>query len=344
MKILGMLILLTAILAGASCLVFFQVEETEFAIVTLFGNPKRILDEPGLALRWPWPLSEVVRIDKRVRIADILDNSDPERPKESEYLTRDKKNVLVSFFAAWRVTDPLKFLVSVNDATGAESRLADILRSELGAELGRYDLADLVSVGILEAQGDGDGEEGGLSMDDLLRVPPPGSTRIPEIMDRVASRTAAAAAKDFGIEVLGAGLKRLNFPRQNKQAVFDRMVAERERIAVEYRSRGKEQADKLKANADRSREELINEAERKAEEIRGLADAEATRIYAEAYGLDPDFYGFIRSLEAYHRVLNEDDLIIIPPESKLLEYLKDPDRGGSLRSAGETKDAAGKER
>ena len=139
---------LLAILAGS--LVFFQVEETEYAIVKLFGNPWRTIDEPGLQIKWPWPVEEVIRIDNRVKVMDIQDATNEGIPRESEYLTKDKKNVLVNFFVAWKVKEPLKFLISVNDVIGAESRLGDILRSEMGAELGQYDLSDLVSTGEME--------------------------------------------------------------------------------------------------------------------------------------------------------------------------------------------------
>ncbi|MHC4944215.1 MAG: protease modulator HflC [Planctomycetota bacterium] len=320
MKRAAILIIGVLLLIWAASTVFFQVEETEYVIVKLFGDPWRVESEPGLKIKWPWPVEERVRIDKRVKTADILDTTAGGMPRESEYLTRDKKNVLVNFFVAWRVKNPLQFLVSVNDEEGAESRLSDILRSEMGAELGQYNLSDLVSTGELEST---PGDEGEPAADALLRSPPPGDTRIPEIMDNITERTAAAALREFGIEVLGVRMKRLNFPRQNKQAVFERMEAERERIAIQYRAEGKEQADKLIAEADRRKEELINEANRKAEEIRGKADAEATKIYAESYGKDPEFYEFYQYLETYKEIMDEEDILVIPADSPLLKLLKE---------------------
>lgn len=314
---LVLVLLILAVVLGV-CLVFFQVNETEYAIVKLFGDPWRVIEEPGLGLKWPWPVEELVRIDKRVNATDIADITDSAGARESEYLTRDKKNVLVNFFVTWRVKDPLQFLVSVNDEKGAESRLADILRSEMGAELGQYDLSDLVATGELE-----EGPDDDLSADSLLRVPPPGETMIPEIMDQITLRAAEAAQRDFGIEVLGVRMKRLNFPRQNKQAVFERMEAERERIAIQYRSEGKELAEKQKAEADRRRDELINNAERKAEEIRGLADARATKIYADAFSRDPEFYEFYQYLETYRHIMDEEDILVLPSDSPLLKLLKE---------------------
>lgn len=316
MKPVWMLVLLLLVVWMGANLVCFQVQETEYVIVKHFGDPRRVIKEPGFAWRWPWPVEEVVRIDNRVKSTDIMDIMQGEGPPESEYLTRDKKNVLVNFFLVWRVSDPLKFLVSVNDEIGAESRLADNLRSEMGAELGQYNLSDLVSTGEPVSQ-----DEYMQGEDEYAEILSPGETRIPEIMENITARARVVALENFGVEVLGVRMKRLNFPRQNKQAVFLRMEAERERIAIQYRSEGKEKAEKLMAEADRRKEELINAANRKAEEIRGRADAEATRIYADAYGLDPEFYEFYQYLETYKRILNEDDVLVIPSDSELLKLL-----------------------
>ena len=323
MKTFLVLLSLTVLVTVAVLLVFFQVNETEYVIVKLFGNPWRTIEQPGLAVRWPWPVEQVVRIDKRIKITDIQDTTGGSAPRESEYLTRDKKNVLVNFFVTWRVKDPLRFLISVADVSGAESRLADILRSEMGTELARYDLSDLVCTGKLPAKDSTQGEE--LTAESMLQVPPPGETKIPVMVENITKRAAKAAWKDFGIEVLGVGLRRLNFPRQNKDAVFQRMEAERERIAVHYRSEGKELSEKLKAEADRLKAELINTAQRKAEEIQGEADAEATRIYAEAYGKDPEFYEFYQTLETLRRIMTGDDIVILPADSPILRFLRNAD-------------------
>jgi membrane protease subunit HflC len=281
---------------------FFEVKETEYAIVTFFGDPRRIVDEPGLEFKWPWPIESVVRIERRAVVT---------APEEAEYLTKDKKNVLVSFFVAWKVTDPLRFLVTVNDVIGAESRIQDIIRSEVGAQLGRYDLVDFVYEASPEA---GEGDAGGSA--------PEGSV-IAAIMNDVSGRVSGSLKTEFGIDVVAVRMRRLNFPSQNKKAVFERMEAERERIARQLRSEGEEQAEVLKAEADRRQAALINAALLEAEKIKGGADAEAARIYAEAYGQDPEFYEFLRKLEAYESFLNEKATIVIPADSPLLEVLKE---------------------
>ncbi len=268
----------------------FTVDETEFVIVERFGDPRRVITEAGLGLKWPPPVDTLVRIDRRVRMLD---------PEPAEYLTSDKKNVLLSSFLVWRVEDPRQYFVSVADRRGAEARLADIMRSELGTILGRHPLSALVSV-----------EE---SERDMAGV-----------MEEVTRRTAARAAKNLGIGVSAVRLRRINFPTQNKEAVFRRMEAERQRIAKQYRSEGRESYQKIIAQADLQQAMLVNQALQKAAEIKGAADAEATRIYAEAYSQAPDFYRFLRSLEAYEKIVREHATVVIPSDAKLLEVLRHP--------------------
>lgn len=292
---------------------FFQVEETEFAIVTFFGNPRDVYDEAGLGFKWPWPVEEVIRIDRRINITS---------PEENEYLTRDKKNVLVSFFVAWKVKNPEQFLVTVNDRPGAESRIQDIIRSEVGAKLGNYDLDRLLplSEGSGSSRRAGDGSDAGAAAENASADV---DSVIPQIMNEITASVAGMLETEFGIEVIAVRMKRLNFPRQNKQSVFDRMAAERARIAQGYRSEGEELAEKRKAEADRQQATMINEAQLTADEIRGKADADAARIYAEAYNQDPDFYEFLRKLEAYEVFLKQNATVVIPSDSPLLDVLKE---------------------
>jgi len=290
---------------GISCF-FFEVAETEFAIVTFFGDPRRIVEEPGLGFKWPWPIESVVRIERRAIVT---------APEEAEYLTKDKKNVLVSFFVAWKVREPLRFLVTVNDVPGAESRIQDIIRSEVGVQLGQYDLVDFVYEEAAAETATGGGDGGSPAAHE--------GTVIAAIMDDISGRVSGLLKTEFGIDVVAVRMRRLNFPSQNKAAVFERMEAERERIARQLRSEGEEQAEVLKAEADRQQAAIINAALQEAEEIKGEADAEATRIYAGAYGQDPEFYEFLRKLESYESFLNEKATIIIPADSPLLDVLKE---------------------
>ena len=283
----------------------FQVQETEYAIVARFGDPRRVIDQAGLHFKWPPPIETLLRIDRR---ANVLD------PEPGEYLTSDKKNILVSNFLVWSVADPLRYLVSLTDKTSAEARLTDIMRSEVGTTLGAYPLSALVST-----------EEQNQTMGDVMRD--------------ITHKTAQRASDSFGVHIAAVRIKRLNFPPQNKQAVFRRMEAERQRIARLYRSEGEEEAEKIRAQADREEAVLLNEARRRAEEIRGEADAEATRIYAEAFGQDPEFFGFVRSLEAYQNIISESSTIVVPSDAELLKVLQTPSGDAPPQQVGDAVDS-----
>jgi membrane protease subunit HflC len=272
----------------------FQVQETEYAIVARFGDPRKVIDEAGLHFKLPPPFETLLRIDRRTNVLD---------PAPGEYLTSDKKNILVSNFLVWSVADPLRYLVSLTDKNSAEARLTDIMRSEVGTTLGAYPLSALVST-----------EEQDQTMADVMRD--------------ITRKTAQRASANFGVHIAAVRIKRLNFPPQNKQAVFRRMEAERQRIARLYRSEGEEEAEKIRASADREEAVLLNEARRQAEEIRGEADAEATRIYAEAFGQDPEFFEFVRSLEAYQNIISESSTIVVPSDAELLKVLQSPAASG----------------
>jgi membrane protease subunit HflC len=263
------------------------VDETKTAIVTQFGRPIRVITTSGLNWKLPQPIQAVRMFDRRLLIYD---------PKPTEFLTNDKKNVVVDAFVAWRIADPAKFLETVNNREGAEVRMADIVASELGVALGRYPLHALISTN-------------------------PDSMRLSEIMGGVAENCRSTAKASFGIDVADVRMKRLAFPEQNKQSVFDRMRAERERTAKKYRSEGEEEAIKIRAEADKERQEILAEAYRQAEEIRGEGDAEAMRIYGAAYNADPSFYEFIRTLESYKMFLDDKTTIVLSSDSDLLRLL-----------------------
>ena len=293
MKKLVISLVLIAVLAVLFLAFTVTVAETESVIVLRFGDPRRVIDEAGLHFRWPPPIDTVSRVDRRIYVLD---------PDADEILTSDKKNILVNSFLVWAVEDPKKFLVSVGDLKGAEARLTAILRSEVGTILGSYSLSSLIT------------DEAGAG------------TEMAGVMDGVAAAAAEKARNSFGIRVTAMRIKRINFPNENKRAVFQRMEAERKRIAKGFRSEGEEEADKIRARADREKAALLAEARRKAEVRRGEADAEAARIYAEAFQKDPEFYEFIRSLEAYGKILDEDSTVVIPDDSPLLRVLSDPER------------------
>ena len=208
----------------------------------------------------------------------------------AEVITKDKKNLLVDSFSMWRIVDPLKFLQTVRSEAGAQARLNDIIRSELRVDLGTHNLIDIVSV-----------------------------TR-ESIMDVVTERVNKKAA-EYGIEVVAVRIKRADLPKEIAISIFKRMRTERERIAREYRSEGKEESTKIKAETDKEKTILIATARQEEQEIRGQGDAKATKIYADAYQKDPEFYAFIRSMEAYKKSFKSDTTILLSEDSDFLEFL-----------------------
>jgi membrane protease subunit HflC len=272
---------------------FAVIDESELAVVTLFGRPTRTVLEAGPTLKWP--VENVLRFEKRLMLYD---------PPPSEFLTRDKKNLVVDSAICWRIEDPLRFRQSAGSIAGAEMRLHDLVWATLAAEMGTVELAQLVSIDTEQLE-------------------------TASIIDRVRRTTGEMARQRLGVDVVDVQVKRLNFPEQNKQAVFARMRAERERIAREYRAQGEERAMEIRAVADRQRELILAEAYRDAEIFKGEGDAEATRIYGTAHRKNPELYRFVRTLEAYRTILNEETTIIMSSESKLFEVLNEGSPGGS---------------
>jgi len=282
------LIALAALVVGYRS--FLTVKETEFVLVTQFGRPLYTIAGAGLHLKWAFQSANY--FDRRLRIYN---------PRPSEFLTRDKKNIVVDSYAAWKIQDPERFLQTVGDTQAAEMRLHDIVWSGLSAALGGHDLDSLVS--------------------------PSGRVESSGLMDQLSVLTDRAALAQYGINVVDVRIKRLNLPEQNKQSVYARMRAERERIARQYRAEGEEQALSIRADADRRKAELLSAAYKEAEKTRGAGDAESTRIYGQAYSKNPRFYKLLRTLEAYKKVLDDKTTAILSSDSELLKVLTHGEAG-----------------
>jgi membrane protease subunit HflC len=269
---------------------FFPVKETEFVLVTQFGRPLYAVASAGLHVKWAF--QSATYFDRRLRIYN---------PRPSEFLTRDKKNIVVDSYVAWKIQDPNRFLQSVGDPVAAEMRLHDIVWSGLSAALGEHDLDSLVSSAV--------------------------QPQTAGMMDALADLTGRAALAQYGIGVVDVRIKRLNLPEQNKQSVYARMRAERERIARQYRAEGEEQALAIRADADRQKTETLSVAYKEAETIRGQGDAESTRIYGQAYSKNPRFYKLLRTLDAYKKVLDDKTTAILSSDSELLKVLTRGEQG-----------------
>jgi len=278
-------IVLVAAAVAASCLVV--VDETEHAVITQFGRPVAVHSEAGLHWKLPAPIQRVTRLEKRILFTEQL---------PTELLTADKKNVVLSTYVSWRIADPLRFLTSLRTREAAEARLAALVQSELGSTLGNLPFSSVVP-----APTEGGGFE--------------------QVEARVQQACHDAALRDFGIELSSFGVTRLGYPAQNLQSVFARMRAERERIARGYRSEGKAAAQKIRAEADRERSGAIADADAEAQRLRGEGEAEAARVYADAYRGHEPFYAFLRTLESYEKVLQDNTTLVLPANSPFLELL-----------------------
>ena len=276
--------------AGAAVLLlawltFYPVRETEFVLITQFGKP--LYNEADAGLHVKWPFQSATYFDRRLRVYN---------PRPSEFLTRDKKNLLVESYVAWNIQDPKRFVETVGDAIGGEMRLHDIVWSGLAAALGTHDLESIVSTNLQTVQAG-------------------------EMLDRLSSLTDRAALEQYGIRVVDVRIKRLNLPEQNKQSVYARMRAERERIARQYRAEGEEQALSIRADADRQKEEILSAAYKEAEKVKGEGDAEATHVYSQAYSRNPAFYKLLRTLESYKKIFDDKTTAILSSDSELLKVL-----------------------
>lgn len=266
-------------------LTFFTVRETEFVLITQFGRPVYAVSDAGLHMKWFFQTANY--FDKRLRVYN---------PRPSEFLTRDKKNLVIESYVAWRIQNPQKFVETVGDPIAAEMRLHDIVWSGLSAALGSHDIDSLISTNTQ-------------------------AVKARELFDQLSSDTDRKALAQYGLQVVDVRIKRINLPDQNKQSVYARMRAERERIARQYRAEGEEQALRIRADADRQKEEILSLAYKDAEKLRGEGDAESTRTYSQAYSKNPRFYKLLRTLEAYKKILDEKTTAILSSDSELLKVL-----------------------
>jgi membrane protease subunit HflC len=261
----------------------FVIDEREQAIITQFGAYVRTITTPGLHVKVPF-VHILQRFDKRVLATDAA---------PAEYLTLDKKRLVVDYVTRWRINDPLAFFKTVATLEGVTARIEDIVFSELRRELASQDFAPVTSE---------------------MREP---------TMEAVA-KGAAARTADFGIELIDVRIKRADLPGEVQQSVFARMVSERGRIAKRYRSEGEEEAAKLRAETDKQREIILAQAYDRSQRLQGEGDAAATAIYANAYEREPQFYAFLRTLESYDTILTPETLLVLPGDAAVFRLLLGP--------------------
>lgn len=285
----------------------YTVSETEQVILTQFGRPVGgLVSEPGLHVKVPF-VQIVHRFDKRWLEYD----GDP-----NEIPTKDKKYIWVDTYARWRIADPLRFFQAVGDEVGGQSRLDDIVDGQTRNAIASFDLIEAVRTTNREFETTE--ELAGIGSEEA-------AVRIehgrPEI-EKIILEKAAAITPQFGIELVDVRIKRLNYVESVQQKVFDRMISERKRIAERSRSEGQGRAAEILGEKERDVKAATSTGYREAQEIKGKADAQAAAIYARAYGRDPGFYEFVKSLEALGAATDSDTWLILSTDAEVLKALK----------------------
>ena len=286
--------LVTLAIAGFVALVLisstmFVVDQRRYAIVFSFGKYQETIDEPGLHFKLPPPFQNVLYLDKRIMTI--------ESPEADRFITAEKMNILVDAFVKWRIVDPRQYFVSFGgDEDSASNRMSQIIKAALNDEITKRTVREVIS-----------GERG-------------------KVMEAIRLRTNADG-KQIGVEILDVRLKRVEYVEQINNSVYERMKAERARVANELRSTGRAESERIRADADRQSTVILAEAFRDAERIRGDGDAKASQIYASAFGKNPEFFKFYRSLEAYRSTFrSKQDVMVVDSNSEFFKYFKQPGR------------------
>ena len=308
MKNKGFLIIV--IVAAAAFLAYnaaYTVDETEQVIITQFGRivgtPKT---DPGLRFKLPF-IQHAKYFAK-----NLLDwDGDP-----GQIPTLDKTFIWVDTFARWKITDPVKFFQTVNNQFSAVGKLNDIIDPAVRNFITSHSLIEAVrkSSRLLDTSD--------VEVEDRIRTSYAVSVGREKITQGILKQAQPKLAQ-FGIELVDVKIKRINYVEQVRKSVYGRMIAERKQIAEKYRSEGKGEAQKILGERERDLQEITSEAYRTAQEVKGKADAQATIIYAEAYGVDPQFYSFVQTLEIYDQSLGEKNTLILSTDSEFLKYLKE---------------------
>lgn len=302
-------LILVLVLALCALSGTYTLQETEQAILTQFGKPVGgLVTEPGLHFKVPF-VWVVHRFDKRWLEFDGDANEIP---------TKDKKYIWVDTYARWRISDPLRFFQAVRDERGAQLRLDGVIDGETRNAVASFDLIEIVRTTNREFQVNE--ELAGIGSAEAMARIEMGREKIQQIV----LEKAAKITPEFGVELVDVRFKRLNYVESVQQKVFERMISERRRIAERSRSEGQGRAAEIRGQKERDVLAATSVGYRQAQELKGKADAQATTIYARAYGKDPDFYQFVKSMETLEATLDNRSTIVLSTDSELLKFLKGP--------------------
>ena len=263
----------------------FIVDQRQFAIVFALGEVKSVISEPGMHFKLPPPFQNVLFLDNRILTLDT--------PDADRFITAEKKNILVDAFVKWQIVNPKLYFVSFGgDERRANDRMSQIIKAALNDEITKRTVREVIS-----------GERG-------------------KVMGAIQKKVAEEATQ-IGVGIVDVRLKRVDYVENINNSVYDRMKSERTRVANELRSTGSAESEKIRADADRQRTVILAEAYRDAENIRGEGDAKASATYAQAFGQNPEFYKFYRSLEAYRASFkSRSDVLVVDPNSEFFKYFK----------------------
>jgi membrane protease subunit HflC len=270
------------------------VDQRKYAIVFAFGEVKRVITEPGLHFKLPPPFQNVLLLEKPILTIDT--------PDADRFITKEQNNILVDTFVKWRITDPRLYFISFSgDEKRAMDRMSQIIKASLSDEITKRTVQEVIS------------------------------GKRAEVMNAIR-KNVESEAKQIGVEIIDVRLKRVDYVEQNKMSVYERMKAERTRDANNLRATGAAESEKIRADADKQRTVKLAEAYRDAEKMKGEGDAKASQIYAEAFGQNPEFYKFYRSLEAYRASFKgSHDVMVLDPSSEFFKYFKGSGAGSAQK-------------
>jgi membrane protease subunit HflC len=305
LKLAGIVLLVIAIIIGNAAA--YTIFQTEQVIITQFGKIiGKAKTKPGLHFKLPL-IQQKVSFDKRWLEWDGDPNQIP---------TKDKKYVWVDAYARWRISDPITFFKRLRNETSAHSRLDDIIDGEIRNVIANHELIDMVRTSSRKFQRSDDVDDGH-SDEGLFKA-----TVGREKLSRLVLEKAKAVVPEYGIELADVQFKRINYIESVQEKVFDRMISERKRIAQLFRSEGQGKAAEINGKIEREQRSIQSEAYRKAEEIKGKADAQAAKIYADAYNTNPGLYDFLKTLEAYNKVIDDETTVVLSTNAQILKYFR----------------------
>ncbi len=297
----GIVILLAVIVFSMSA---YVVDQREQVVITQFGEPRAVVTEPGLHFKVPLT-QQATSFEKRVLEWD---------GRATQIPTKDKKFILVDTYARWRIINPLTFYQSVGDELGAQTRLDNVIDAAVRDYITDQLLLEVVRSSNRElVQSEGEEIERIDMKIDMGR----------EDLVKLMLGKASEMTPQYGIELVDIEIKHINYVESVREKVFSRMIAERQRIAEEYRSEGQGGRSRILGDMEKDLSKITSEAYKTAEEVKGKADGEATKIYATAYNKDPQFYSFLKALESYPETIDEDTWLILTTDSDYFKYLKE---------------------